>query len=72
MQNSVGDPYCIHGHWEDGICVCDKGYETVFVDLTLNPLYCSSDEVIIEKDPFYSSENLFHVMAMAVSFGIII
>ena len=73
MENPVGDPYCIHGHWEDSICVCDNGYETIFVDLTLNPQYCSSiNAVIVEKDPFYHSENLFHVMAMGVSFGIIV
>ena len=71
MENPVGDSYCIHGNWKDGICVCDNGYETVFVDLLLNPQYCSNiNAVVVEQDPFYHTENLFHVMAMAVSFGI--
>ncbi len=65
------DEYCIHGHWEDGICVCEPGYRTTFVEISLDPRYCATDiTVVIGNDP-YSSENLIHWSAMAVSLLVI-
>ncbi len=61
------DPYCINGHWEDGVCVCKQGYRTAFKEIALEPRYCATDiTVVIGNDP-YDSEKLLHWTAMAVS-----
>lgn len=61
--------YCIHGHWEGDICVCEKGYKTVFNDEALHPSYCS-EAVVVVVGEVYDGKNLFHLLLMAVSMTI--
>ena len=67
MGGAPEDPLCVHGSWEDGVCVCQMGYETGFVDLTLYPQYCVKEAVVVIKNTSYDPENLVHLAAMAVS-----
>ena len=67
MGGAPEDPLCVHGSWEDGVCVCQRGYETGFVDLTLYPQYCVKEAVVVIKNTSYDPENLVHLAAMAVS-----
>ena len=67
MGGAPEDPLCIHGNWEDGVCVCERGYESGFVDLTLYPQYCVKEAVVVIKNTSYDTENLVHLATMAVS-----
>ena len=67
MEGALKEHLCIHGHWEDGICTCEVGYDTGFVDLTLRPQYCGNEAVVLIKNTNYDPENLIHLATMAVS-----
>ena len=61
------DP-CMQGKWEDGVCVCNQGYDVGFDELTLNPKYCANETVtIIELTTYLSTEQLSHFISMAVT-----
>ena len=60
---------CINGRWEEGICVCNQGYDIGFNDLILNPKYCENESVAIVdfSKNLLSSGSLLHYAAMAVT-----
>ena len=62
---------CIHGRWEDGVCICHKGYEnndSTNANQVLSPVYCAKEVVIIISQPgILGDERILHFIAMAVS-----
>lgn len=67
-MSSTDTDNCIHGHWEEGVCVCDPGYELGYNELQLNPVYCKNQMItIIHKTAFIESKDFIHIIAMAVS-----
>lgn len=67
------DEVCIHGRWEDGACICDRGFQTddeaTDSHLVLNPVYCSKQVITYINHPGYLGDQsgMLHLMAMAVS-----
>lgn len=73
MAKRSSDDYCVHGTWQDGVCVCEPGYRTRFVDTELTPQYCAESANRVMKNPAYNAANLLRLSAMVVSYyGLII
>lgn len=62
------DVSCLHGSWEDGICVCDQGYVTEFTDAELYPVYCAkkNDIVILTLKAGFEPIDIFHYTTLSV------
>lgn len=43
-DETKNDGFCIHGKWEDGMCLCNPGKASFFNDKLLTQKYCNSDE----------------------------
>lgn len=62
------DDLCVHGKWVEGVCVCNKGYDTGFNHRLLYPKYCENEKVtVIKVDSYVTSEELLYYAAMALT-----
>ena len=59
---------CLHGSWEDGVCKCQKGYVTEFVETQLYPIYCSKkeDAIILNLRKGFEPYDILHYSTMSV------
>ena len=63
------DPFCIHGQWENKVCVCNTGYETEFNELQVLPRYCDKELVIVISNNGWlgmKNSEIIHLAAMTV------
>ncbi len=57
---------CINGHWEEGVCVCNKEYDVDFDYTNIKPEYCKN-EIVTVVDLTIISETLLHLLAITVT-----
>ena len=65
MTNSLES--CLHGKWVDGVCVCEIGYESLFDESSLNPVYCGERKTHILANSL-TSAMMFHLLMMSVNY----
>ena len=57
---------CLHGEWVGGTCICERGYESTFNDVTLHPVYCS-DRMVRVLTKSIDPATIVHFLTMSVS-----
>ena len=65
----MADVSCLHGSWQDGVCVCEPGYLTKFNDRELYPIYCSEkdDVLIVDANKGYQPLHFLQYITLSVS-----
>lgn len=58
---------CVHGEWVDGTCLCERGYESIFNDAILDPVYCG-DRIVRVLTRSIDPATIVHYLAMGVRY----
>lgn len=63
----AADP-CVNGRWDNGICVCNTGYEIGFSDDVLYPRYCERQIVtVIQRNEYVTNEEIVQYIAVMMT-----